>query len=196
MMPSIFITAALTTVLLMKAFECSLHFGTSHIFRGLEKLKKRQDASSFEQHVCFDVRQLVAFKAQFTAFIDKDNDGRASFKEIKSYLQKYDPDVTEKRVQDFVVRRDTNGDGDVDFIPDYLSEISAPNYSASMAKEWFELEDSNHDGYVSRDELVNIAQNIGMSPREALETAEGYYMIADVNGDHRLTWNEYVTLFT
>lgn len=58
-----------------------------------------------------------------------------------------------------------------------------------MAKEWFELEDSNHDGYVSRDELVNIAQNIGMSPREALETAEGYYMIADVDGDHRLTWN-------
>lgn len=54
-MPSIFITAALTTVLLMKAFECSLHFGTSHIFRGLEKLKKRQDASSFQQHVSINL---------------------------------------------------------------------------------------------------------------------------------------------
>lgn len=52
---------------------------------------------------------FAAFKAQFTAFIDKDNDGRASFKEIKSYLQKYDAAVTDKRVQDFVVRRDTNG---------------------------------------------------------------------------------------
>lgn len=80
------------------------------------------------------------------------------------------------------------GDGDVDFIPDYVSEISAPNYSVSMAKEWFQLEDTNHDRYVSRDELVNIAQNIGMSPQEALQTAQGYYMIADMNGDNRLNW--------
>lgn len=79
-------------------------------------------------------------------------------------------------------------DGTVDFIPDYLSEISAPNYSVTMAKEWFELEDTNNDGYVSRDELVKIALNIGMSAREAIQTADGYYMIADANGDQKLNW--------
>ena len=57
-----------------------------------------------------------------------------------------------------------------------------------MAKEWFQLEDTNHDGYVSRDELVNIAQNIGMSHQEALQTAQGYYMIADTNRDNSLSW--------
>lgn len=188
--------AIITAILLVKACECNLRFSANHIFNGLEKLRKRQDDSSFKQNVCFDVRQLEAFKAQFTAFIDKDNDGRASFDEIKNYLQKYDPDVTDKRVQDFLMRRDSNGDGDVDFIPDYLAEISSPNYSVSMAQEWFNLEDTNHDGFVSLKELVNIAENIGMSPGEALETAQGYYMIADVDGDQRLNWKEYITLFT
>lgn len=195
-MHSLLTKAVVAALLFLEACECSLRFSTSHIFNGLEKLRKRQDASSFQENVCFDVRQLVAYKAQFTAFIDKDNDGRATFHEIKSYLKKYDPDVTDERVKAFLERRDSNGDGDVDFIPDYISEISAPNYSVSMAKEWFQLEDTNHDGYVSRDELVNIAQNIGMSPQEALQTAQGYYMIADTNRDSRLNWKEYVTLFT
>jgi Ca2+-binding EF-hand superfamily protein len=52
---------------------------------------------------------ITAYKAQFTAFIDKNNDGRATFHEIKSYLKKYDHDVTDERVKAFLERRDSNG---------------------------------------------------------------------------------------
>ena len=52
---------------------------------------------------------ITAYKAQFTAFIDKNNDGRATFHEIKSYLKKYDHDVTDERVKAFLDRRDSNG---------------------------------------------------------------------------------------
>ena len=52
---------------------------------------------------------ITAYKAQFTAFIDKNNDGRATFHEIKNYLKKYDHEVTDERVKAFLERRDSNG---------------------------------------------------------------------------------------
>ena len=47
-------------------------------------------------------------------------------------------------------------DNVVDFIPDYLSEMAQPTNSVGMAREWFYLEDANHDGVVSKQELVDI----------------------------------------
>ena len=80
------------------------------------------------------------------------------------------------------------GDGSVDFIPDYLMEVSSPDYGTNTAREWFDLEDTNGDGFVTRDELINIATNVGMSREEAEQTAIGYYMSADQNGDGKLSW--------
>ncbi|WAR28000.1 hypothetical protein MAR_013704, partial [Mya arenaria] len=48
-------------------------------------------------------------------------------------------------------------DGSADYIPDYLMEVSSPDFDVATAKEWFSLEDTNGDGYVIRDELINIA---------------------------------------
>ena len=81
-----------------------------------------------------------------------------------------------------------SGDGSVDFIPDYLMEVSSPDYGTNTAREWFDLEDTNGDGFVTRDELINIATNVGMSREEAEQTAIGYYMSADQNGDGKLSW--------
>ena len=80
------------------------------------------------------------------------------------------------------------GDGSVDFIPDYLMEVSSPDYGTNTAREWFDLEDTNGDGFVTRDELIKIATNVGMSREEAEQTAIGYYMSADQNGDGKLSW--------
>lgn len=67
-------------------------------------------------------------------------------------------------------------------------EVSSPNFDLNTAKEWFNLEDTNGDGYVSRDELINIAIRVGMPPEEAKRTAMGYYMSADQDGDGQLSW--------
>ena len=83
----------------------------------------------------------------------------------------------------------TTGDGEVDFIPDYISEVMSPEYSLSKAREWFKLEDTNKDGYVSEAELVTIAMNIGMTKDDAEKTASEYYMSADTNGDRLLDWD-------
>lgn len=82
----------------------------------------------------------------------------------------------------------TTGNGVIDFIPDYLTEVMSPTYGLSKAKEWFQLEDSNRDGYVSRDELIQIALNVGFPPEEAEDAVDMFYMSGDVNGDRKLNW--------
>ena len=80
------------------------------------------------------------------------------------------------------------GDGSVDFIPDYLMEVSDPDFDLNTAKEWFTLEDTNGDGHVSAKELIEIALKVGMPRSEAENTVAGYYMSADRNGDEQLSW--------
>lgn len=80
------------------------------------------------------------------------------------------------------------GDGSVDFIPDYLMEVSSPDFDLNTAREWFELEDTNGDGYVSKDELLTIAEKVGMTKKEAEQSVMGYYMSVDRNKDNRLSW--------
>lgn len=147
------------------------------------------------QEMCFTIPHLQALKEQFASYIDTDRDERASQEEIMNYLKKYNPDTTPEQVEKFIARRDKDGDGSVDFIPDYLIEVSSPDFDINTAKEWFELEDTNGDGYVSRDELIDIALKVGMSQQEAEQTAIGYYMSADKNGDGKLSWEEYKPLF-
>ncbi|WAR28004.1 CALL3-like protein [Mya arenaria] len=147
-------------------------------------------------YMCFTIPHLQALKEQFATYIDSNGDERASMEEVLSYLRKYNPDVTPRQVREFIARRDKDGDGSVDFIPDYLMEVSSPDFDVATAKEWFSLEDTNGDGYVTRDELINIATKVGMPPEEARQTVNGFYMAADANGDGKLSWTEYQPLFT
>ena len=57
------------------------------------------------------------------------------------------------------------------------------------ASEWFALEDSDADGYVSRRELMHIAQHLGMTPQEADASVSSYYMTVDADGDDRLSFD-------
>ncbi|WAR28001.1 CALM-like protein, partial [Mya arenaria] len=107
--------------------------------------------------MCSTLPHLQALKEQFATYIDRNGDERSSMEEVLSYLRKYDTDVTPRQVREFIARIDKDGDGSVDFIPDYLMEVSSPDFDVAIAKEWFSLEDTNGDGYVTREELINIA---------------------------------------
>ncbi|XP_064615477.1 uncharacterized protein LOC135479532 [Liolophura sinensis] len=139
--------------------------------------------------------RLMALKKRFQMFLDPNDDCKATFDEAKSFLQKYSPDVSEAKIRKFMERRDTNGDGVLEFVPEYIVHMSLPDYTIEGATEWFDLEDSNHDGVVSRAELLRIAQNVGLGEEEAAQTVDGYYMDADMNGDNVLDWEEYKKLY-
>lgn len=96
--------------------------------------------------------------------------------------------LNDESVMIFFFQLQWAGNGVIDFVPDYVAEVLSPTYSLNKAKEWFQLEDSNRDGLVSRDELLTIAMNIGMTPKQAAETVDLFYMTGDINGDGKLNW--------
>lgn len=42
--------------------------------------------------------------------MDKNQDGKATFEEVKRYLAKYNPVIKDSEVERFIARRDVNGD--------------------------------------------------------------------------------------
>lgn len=166
--------------------KCFLAFpNNAHNPRSL----KKRNHGAYES--CASIQQLEVFQAQFYDSVDKNQDGKATFEEVKDYLAKYNTVIKDSEVERFIARRDMNGNRVIDFVPDYVAEVLSPTYSLNKAKEWFQLEDSNRDGLVSRDELLTIAMNIGMTPKQAAETVDLFYMTGDVNGDGKLNWKEY-----
>ncbi|ESO98601.1 hypothetical protein LOTGIDRAFT_174135 [Lottia gigantea] len=145
---------------------------------------------------CISIHYLMVLKNQFQSRIDPNDDGKATFDEIRQFLRHYHSDVSPETINKFIERRDLNGNGVIELIPEYILDITTPDYTLGGAKEWFNLEDSNGDGKVSRQELETIAQNVGMSRQEAEFTVDTYYMTMDRDGDDSLSWNEYRALYS
>nr|UTK45794.1 calmodulin-like protein [Crepidula fornicata] len=144
---------------------------------------------------CLTVPFLTDMKGRFADRIDPDDNGKASRGEIRQYLRHFNPEVREQQVTAFIQRRDLNGDGVINFIPEYVMDIATPDMTPEAAREWFDLEDTNRDGYVTRAELMTIAQQLGMTSQQADASVSSYYMSVDRDGDDRLDFDEYKVLY-
>ena len=49
--------------------------------------------------------------------MDKNQDGKATFDEVKDYLAKYSPVIKDSEVEKFIARRDVNGNSCYDSTP-------------------------------------------------------------------------------
>ncbi|KAK7090818.1 hypothetical protein V1264_010569 [Littorina saxatilis] len=144
---------------------------------------------------CLTVTFLTEMKGRFSDRIDPNDDGKATFKEVKSYLSNFNPAVSDAQVSGFITRRDLNGNGRIEFIPEYILDIATPDMTPEAAAEWFSLEDGDADGYVTRRELMRIAQHLGMTPQQADASVSSYYMSVDTDDDDRLSFDEYKVLY-
>ena len=82
-----------------------------------------------------------------------------------------------------------SGNGAIELIPEYILDIATPDMTPEAAAEWFALEDSDADGYVTRSELMRIAQQLGMTPEQADDSVSSYYMSVDTDGDDKLSFD-------
>ncbi|XP_046374553.1 calmodulin-like protein 7 [Haliotis rufescens] len=144
---------------------------------------------------CVSVEYLTVLKDRFATQIDRNNDGRATFEEMRRHLQDYNPNVRDAAVAGFIARRDENGDGVIDFVPEYVKNVITPDYSVENAREWFNLDNTNGDEFVTRDELMSIARHIGTPEEQAAAQVSGYYLSNDKNGDDKLDWDEYKVIY-
>ncbi|XP_025078730.1 calmodulin-like protein 7 isoform X2 [Pomacea canaliculata] len=156
---------------------------------------RRQAAFPESLTSCVTITFLTDMKHRFESLIDTNHDGRATAEEMEAYLRKFKPSVTDEEVAAFIRRRDIDGDSVIDFIPEYVLDISSPDMSPEAAREWFMLEDRNGDSYVAKSELLTIAENLGMSPDQAEDSVSSYYMSADANKDEQLSFQEYKSLY-
>ncbi|KAK7480565.1 hypothetical protein BaRGS_00028141, partial [Batillaria attramentaria] len=150
---------------------------------------RRQAAFPGTGMPCLTVTFLTEMKGRFAERIDPNDDGKATFNEVRNYLRNFKPTVTDDQVTSFIRRRDLNGNRIIEFIPEYILDIATPDMTAEAAAEWFALEDSDGDGFVTRRELLRIAQQLGMSPDQADGSVSSYYMAMDTNGDDRLSFD-------
>ena len=83
----------------------------------------------------------------------------------------------------------STGNGIIEFVPEYVKNIVVPDHSEETAREWFNLDDTNGDGYVTREELLSITRHLGIPADRAHLKVSSYYMSNDKNGDDKLNWD-------
>lgn len=153
----------------------------------------QRHARSFDPSdiACVSIPKLVADQNEFRSMVDHNADGKATPMEVKHFFQSF-KDVTDDTVTAFIARRDLNGNGVLDFVPDYVQSLSSGENTLDNAKEWFYLQDTNDDGFVSSDEVHNVAENLGVPP----ENFQSYYMAFDNNNDGKLSFDEFKLIYT
>ncbi|KAK3698155.1 hypothetical protein RRG08_021666 [Elysia crispata] len=134
---------------------------------------------------CVSIPRLEEMQHMFRNMVDHNADGKATPQEVRNFFQTF-KNVTDDTVAAFIARKDTNKNGVLDFVPDYVQSLNQDN-SLEEAREWFFLLDTDDDSFITREELLNVAQKLGMSA----EDADMYYMSVDNNNDGKLSFDEY-----
>ncbi|CAG5130357.1 unnamed protein product, partial [Candidula unifasciata] len=160
-----------------------------HVRSDLSSILVRHARSFPDEEPCLTITFLTELKKRFVNSLDHNNDGTATFSEVKEYLQKFKPNVKDDAVSRFISRRDMNGNGAIDFVPEYVREMAGNDYTMAAAAEWYHLHDTNDDNIVTEKELINASKALGLTPQQAEEAVQGYYMAADENGDGKLSFN-------
>ncbi|XP_059142072.1 uncharacterized protein LOC131929742 [Physella acuta] len=144
---------------------------------------------------CVSIPHLTQMKERFVRWLDHNNDGVSTFDEVKNFIRRFKPDVRDETVAAYIRRRDTNGNGVIDFVPEYVHEMTASESTLDSAKEEFQFLDSNDDGLVTEKEIVRMSEALDQSPEEALQTAQLRYMPADVDKDGKLSFDEFKAVY-
>ncbi|GAB1611187.1 uncharacterized protein LOC115231102 [Argonauta hians] len=155
---------------------------------------KRSDSGSnipYKEDVpCFGLHMLEGLQERFHRFFDANRDGKATKKEVAAYLRKFDPKISQSFVDEFVEVRDINLNGVIDLIPDYIMTMSEHETRLYILRDWFQLEDTNNDDIITKEDIEKIGVRLGLSDREIRDSLS-YYALADENGDGKVTWTEY-----
>lgn len=139
--------------------------------------------------------QRAEFKEAFDEF-DKDGSGTISTKELLQVMRSIGQNPTEDEILEIVMESDLNGDGTIDFkeFVDMMQRKSSEADQTEALREAFRIFDKDKSGYIEAREIALTAQALG----EALSEAElrEFMAEADLDGDGRLNYNEFVKIMT
>merc|ERR1712126_759381 len=152
----------------MGSLRMSVRGGTSSskstkTVRSSRKLSSRMDSEVVD-----------AFK-----LFDRDKDGRVTREEIVDLIESLEGDSNCPHVQELLKASDENGNGSVD-----LSQFMA---LWTAFKEY----DIDHDGYITKDEMVEAIERMGFVSNKE-EEANKCLKEMDLDGDGRVSFAEFM----
>lgn len=139
--------------------------------------------------------QHAEFKEAFDEF-DKDGSGTISTKELLQVMRSIGQNPTEDEILELVMESDLNGDGTIDF-QEFLTMMKKKSSEADQTEELkmaFKMFDKNKDGYIDAKELKIVTTTLGQ--RLTNEEVEEFMSSADLDGDGKLNYHEFVKIMT
>ncbi|TYJ25341.1 hypothetical protein E1A91_A07G043300v1 [Gossypium mustelinum] len=152
-----------------------------------------------------DSNKVVELKRVFATF-DKNGDGFITKQELRESLKNIRVLMTEKEVEDMVVKVDANGDGLIDFDEfcilcqtmdggtdasgTRLKEDDGMNGEEEL-KEAFDVFDKDKDGLISFEELGSVLCSLGLKEGNKLEDCKAMIRKVDIDGDGMVNFNEF-----
>merc|ERR1712002_234038 len=137
--------------------------------------------------------EVTLFQDAFSHF-DKSNSGILPTKVLGQLLRFVGENPSDAEVQDLMNEVDTGSTGSFKF-PNFLSmmlrKIDEINAEAEI-REAFKVFDSNGDGFINRQELGFVMENLG----ENMENEEIESLIdeIDIDGDGQINYEEFYTM--
>ena len=122
---------------------------------------------------------------------DDDGSGNITVQEFQYALTKMNVYLPKEQVRDMIWEYDTDGDCNLDF-DEFLKLISRLDPRVGQEIEInkaFKLFDKNHDGYISRTEIVDALTHFGITATD--EDIEMLFSITDDNDDGMISHAEF-----
>jgi len=140
-----------------------------------------------------DELQNAEFKEAFDEF-DRDGSGTISTKELLQVMRSIGQNPTEDEILELVMESDLNGDGTIDFqeFLEMMKRKSSETDQTEELRQAFRMFDRNKDGYVDAKELKKVTTTLGQTLTN--EEVDAFMAEADIDGDGKLSYEEFVTM--
>ncbi|XP_027332664.1 calmodulin-like protein 7 [Abrus precatorius] len=141
----------------------------------------------------------------FSTF-DKNGDGFVTMLELRESLRNIRILMTDKEIDDIVIKFDSNGDGLLDFEEFCLligecmggqmgeekeGDIGKEGEDEVNLKEAFDVFDKDNDGLISVEELALVLTSLGLREGKRIEECKEMIKKVDMDGDGMVNFNEF-----
>ncbi|KAK3188371.1 hypothetical protein Dsin_027932 [Dipteronia sinensis] len=157
-------------------------------FRAMNKLKKLALKVIAEN---LSEEEIKGLKSMF-ANIDTDQSGTITYEELKTGLSRLGSKLSEVEVKQLMEAADVDGNGSID----YIEFISATMHRYRLERDEhlfkaFQYFDTDHSGYITRDELETAMKEYGMGDEA---TIREIISEVDTDNDGRINYEEFCTM--
>jgi len=161
----------------------------------IRKLTSRYDIRTQSNEYGLSEDQVAEFKEAFMLF-DKDHDGRITEAELGVVMRSLGQKPTETDLRGMVKEVDKDGNGSIEF-DEFLLMMARKLRAVDGEEEMhqaFKVFDKNGDGFITFDELKRVMCSIG--ERLTDEEIEDMIKEADLNGDKKIDYKEFITIIS